>query len=323
MNIIYYLQPRKATKKVRFFIASYLSYLLPRFLWRFRKRLLLASLSQEEKIAANLRSAYYCRIPYVRLLEWQTTVGTFRFPYRKKKKHSAYFFDLYNCVKYFPSHRRFNYLFGDVDFEPDIPTFVKSRPITATITNSVVLKLNAVRHFNFVHDTKTFREKKDILVSRNAVHQPWRTRFLEVCFGQEMFDVGQINSDYNTDHPEWVKPYLTIAQQLDYKFIACIEGNDVATNLKWVMSSNSIAVMPRPKYETWFMEGTLIPNYHYIEVKPDYSDITQKLKYYIAHPEAAEAIIQHAHQYVAQFLNERLELATQLYVAEKYFQITN
>ena len=39
-----------------------------------------------------------------------------------------------------------------------------------------------------------------------------------------------------------------------HKFILCIEGNDVASNLKWVMSSNSVAVMPKPKFESWFME---------------------------------------------------------------------
>ena len=67
-----------------------------------------------------------------------------------------------------------------------------------------------------------------------------------------------------------------------------LEGNDVASNLKWVMSSNSIAVMPRPTCETWFMEGKLIPNYHYIEIKPDYSDLPEKLQYYIDHPEEAK-----------------------------------
>ena len=39
---------------------------------------------------------------------------------------------------------------------------------------------------------------------------------------------------------------LTIREHLDYKFIMALEGNDVASNLKWVMSSNSIAVMTRP-----------------------------------------------------------------------------
>jgi len=72
---------------------------------------------------------------------------------------------------------------------------------------------------------------------------------------------------------------MTIDEQLEYKFILSLEGNDVATNLKWIMSSNSLAFMPRPKYETWFMEGNLVPNHHYILIKDDYSDLEERLKY--------------------------------------------
>jgi RNase adaptor protein for sRNA GlmZ degradation len=99
-----------------------------------------------------------------------------------------------------------------------------------------------------------------------------------------------------------------------------IEGNDVASNLKWVMSSNSVAVMPRPTYETWFMEGRLIPNYHYIEVKPDFSDVEERLNYYIQHPEEAEEIIRNAHSYVDQFRDEERERLISLHVLDKYFK---
>ena len=102
-----------------------------------------------------------------------------------------------------------------------------------------------------------------------------------------------------------------------------IEGNDVASNLKWVMSSNSIAVMPKPKFETWFMEGTLVPGYHYIEVKDDFSDVEEKLDYYSSHIDEAEAIIKHANEYVAQFRNKKRERAISLLVLDKYFFITN
>jgi glycosyltransferase involved in cell wall biosynthesis len=112
----------------------------------------------------------------------------------------------------------------------------------------------------------------------------------------------------------------TIKVHLDYKFIMAIEGNDVASNLSWVMSSNSVAVMPRPTYETWFMEGRLIPNYHYIEVKPDFSDVEERLNYYIQHPEEAEEIIRNAHAYVDQFRDEERERLISLHVLDKYFK---
>ena len=102
-----------------------------------------------------------------------------------------------------------------------------------------------------------------------------------------------------------------------------LEGNDVASNLKWVMSSNSIAVTPRLTCETWFMEGTLKPNYHYIEVNDDFSNLEERLQYYIDHPEEAEAIIKHAHEYVDQFRDKEREKLISLLVLKKYFEITN
>lgn len=122
--------------------------------------------------------------------------------------------------------------------------------------------------------------------------------------------------------PEWEKPRIGLYDHLGYKFIMAIEGNDVATNLKWIMSTNSVAVMPRPTYETWFMEGRLVPNYHYIEIRSDYSDLEERLHYYATHPEEAEAIVAHAHEYVAQFRDRRRERLVSLLVLAKYFRCT-
>ena len=102
----------------------------------------------------------------------------------------------------------------------------------------------------------------------------------------------------------------------------CVEGVDVATNLKWVMSSNSIAVMPRPKIESWFMENKLIPDKHYIEIKDDYSDLESKIKYYVKKPEKCKIIIKNANQYVSQFKNKSREDLISLLVIEKYFHFT-
>ncbi|WP_329347151.1 glycosyl transferase family 90, partial [Vibrio natriegens] len=112
----------------------------------------------------------------------------------------------------------------------------------------------------------------------------------------------------------------SIEEQLNYKFLLAIEGNDVATNLKWAMSSNSLVIMSKPRYETWFMEGRLQAGIHYVEVKADYSDLIEKMEYYIAHPEEAEAIIQNAHEWVEQFKNPQREKLISLLVAKKYFE---
>jgi hypothetical protein len=120
-----------------------------------------------------------------------------------------------------------------------------------------------------------------------------------------------------------LKEILTIEEQLDYKFILCLEGNDVASNLKWVMSSQSLAVMPVPKYETWYMEGTLIPDYHYMLIKDDYSDLEERMEYYITHTDKALEIIRNAHQYVDQFKIKQREDLISLLVLDKYFYRTN
>jgi hypothetical protein len=96
----------------------------------------------------------------------------------------------------------------------------------------------------------------------------------------------------------------------------------VATNLKWVMSSNSLAVMPCPRYETWFMEGKLVPNYHYVEIKEDYSDLEDRLIYYIYHIEESFQIIENAHQYIAQFQDKKREDLISLLTLQKYFKQT-
>jgi hypothetical protein len=241
------------------------------------------------------------------------------FKFKEKGNPSSYFFDTYEYTRYFPENNRFAFLFGDIIHVPEIPSIVKSRPVQGNNANSVLLKLDKARHFMFVNDKKHFEEKKNILVGRAAVTQPHRIRFWEMYFGHPMCDLGQINKK-NTVHPEWITPSMTIDEHLDFKFILCLEGYDVATNLKWVMSSNSLAVMPKPAYETWFMEGTLIPDYHYVEIKKDYSDLEEKLNYYLRHTDEALQIIENAHKYVAQFQNEKQEKLISLLALQKYFQ---
>jgi hypothetical protein len=205
---------------------------------------------------------------------------------------------------------------------PKTPSFVKSRPIQGDNTNSILLNMDSVRHFIFVDDKLEWDDKKDLLIGRAAVHQEHRERFYKMWFGHPMCDLGHVNKNHNK-HPQWSKPLIGIDEHLEYKFVLCLEGNDVASNLKWVMSSNSIAVMPRPTYETWFMEGTLVGGRHYIEIKSDYSDLEEKLRYYIDHPDEAREIISHAHAHVARFRDKRREKLISYLVAQKYFKLTN
>lgn len=236
--------------------------------------------------------------------------------YHMPKKIRVYYFDSKEYLRFFNPKLRFELLPGDVIHVPSVPTFVKSRPIAGDNQNAVILKLDKTRHFNFLTDEIAFRNKKNMLVGRSEFAQEHRKRFFDLYVEHRLCDLKKSMRSTDPD-------FLSIEQHLNYKFILALEGNDVATNLKWIMSSNSIAVMPPPTYETWFMEGRLLPNYHYICIRQDYADLDEKLTYYIDHPEEAENIVKNANQYVQQFKNGEIEDRISLLVMQKYFRLTN
>ncbi len=312
----------KGARRLKFYASNFLQYYMPDWFYRQCFQLRMRKLTEKERKEAEKRAGYYCNLPEDSSIEETESirVGDFKYPFGQKKKFATYFFDLHKYIRLFPKHKLFIRIFGDVNYEADSPAIVKTRPIKNRATNSVIMKLNSVRHFVFVDDAKSFREKENRIVFRNEVRkQPWRYLLLEKYIYHPMCDFGRINHDVDDGHPEYTKPYMPMDQQMDFKFVCCIEGNDVATNLKWVMSSNSIAVMPRPKMESWFMEGTLKPDYHYIEIAEDYSDLIEKTTYYANHPDEAEEIIRHAHEYVKRFCNKKVEDYTSFLVLKKYF----
>ena len=89
------------------------------------------------------------------------------------------------------------------------------------------------------------------------------------------------------------------------------------------MSSNSVAVMPKPKYESWFMEGKLIPDYHYIQIKDDYSDLEEKINYYIKNTDKLKIISKNANEYISHFKDKESEKIISILVMEKFFSLTN
>lgn len=236
------------------------------------------------------------------------------------KRPREYKFDSFEYTRYFKKDLKVNFLFGDIIHTDEFPTIQKSRPIMGNNTNAVLLKLDKARHFIFVKDKKNFLTKKNMLIGRSSVYQEHRIRFMNMYFNHPLCDLGQINKEGG--NIKWLKAKISIAAHLNFKFILSIEGNDVATNLKWIMSSNSIAVMPKPKYETWFMEGRLIPDYHYILINDDFTNLEEKIKYYIINEAAAQAIIFNANRYVQQFLNKKQEDTISLLVLNKYFYYT-
>jgi hypothetical protein len=96
----------------------------------------------------------------------------------------------------------------------------------------------------------------------------------------------------------------------------------VATNLKWIMGSNSLCFSPKLRFETWFREGQLIPFVHYVQIKDDFSDVEEKFNYYISHPNEAKAIIKNAQAHAKLFYDINTQYKIAALVALKYFKLT-
>lgn len=293
--------------------------LVPKFFFQMRLRSKLVSVSRRKDYEyIRQRVDYYNKLSD----EVKLPIAAARLSEHKIGRQKVYFFDTYQYTRWFSDSFQWGFCPGDVTYIPEYPSIVKSRSLVDNNENSVVMKLDKVRHFIFVNDKKPFAEKKDVAIFRGKVKgKASRKKFMEMYFHHPMCDLGDVSKN-TTDPEEWQTEKKTIREHLDYKFVMALEGNDVASNLKWVMSSNSIAVMPRPTCETWFMEGTLIPDYHYIEIKADFSDLEERLNYYIEHIDEAQEILKHAHEYVAQFKNRERENLISLLVLDKYFEMT-
>ena len=322
---LYYMLHSGKNSNLAYFLKCYLREYTPKV---FAQRRLGSQLAKLEERADRddvlQRASYYCKLTanseFDRQAWNEKAVSLSR---QEVTGQKTYYFDAMEYARYFDQSLKWILDPGDKPYVAPEPAIVKNRPLVSNNANSVMLNLDKNRHFLFVDDRKAWREKRDIAIFRGDLGPRKQNRdlFMQQWEGHRMVDAASTNR--SEEHPEWQRGKLTIGEHLDYKFVMSLEGNDVASNLKWVMSSNSIAVTPRLTQETWFMEGTLVPNYHYIEVKPDFSNLEERLTYYIDHPSEAEEIIRHAHEYVAQFMDEERERLISLMVLQRYFEVTN
>ena len=234
----------------------------------------------------------------------------------RKNNISMYYYDFMKIGRYFNADFKVNYAFGDIDTNQENLTIVKSRPIHNN-GNSVLLPLDKLRHFNFIEDTISFKDKKDEIVWRGVIHKENRKLLVKKFTNKKRFNVLAIQNKNKKK-----TGFLSIKEQLKYKFILSIEGIDVATNLKWIMSSNSLCFMPKPRFETWYMEGELIPNFHYVLIEDDYSDVEEKMNFYSENTDKAEEILTNAKRWTDQFKDKKLEKLVSILVMNSYFKRT-
>lgn len=202
--------------------------------------------------------------------------------------------------------RRFAVSWGDhSDFVVRVPTLVKSRVIGAT--GLAVVPLNTARHWTLPTTAHVpWAKKREEIVWRGATtgYGDLRRRFVD--------SLSAAGYDVRFDRvvqgrAEWARSAFTGAstlgrslsldEMLRYKYLLMLEGNDVATGLKWAMASNSVVVMPRPTKETWLFEGLLRPYVHYVPLD-DPADAPGVLRWMRAHDAECANISANARKWV-------------------------
>ncbi len=223
-------------------------------------------------------------------------------------------------------------LWGDVFWPGTVLAFSKTRSIDHAGPLSLLKCLNEKRHWDLsFEDLTPFRKKKEILKWRGANtggnSNRWQRRELRLDLVKKWFNKSNIidvgfssipqKKDRSADYSVYLKKTETRSQLLSNKYILSVEGNDKDSGLNWKLCSNSLVFMPKPKVSSWLMEENLIPNFHYLEVKPDFSDLEDLVHWSNDNPHKCEEIIHNANQHMKQFEDKEREDEIQKQVIEK------
>ena len=317
----------KRRKLLYYLYHTPLVYFFPSIISRLRLKNILNNSFQEEYIQSRVRY-YFKKTSNFRVSNEGKNLSELFWNQFFKNKQNSHFIDFYNLLQFFNKKNKVDFIYSTKDYidssiakkHPPYPTFVKSRPVGFNNQNSILLKLNQVKLFHFIKDPKKFENKKNQAVWRGDIrNNSQREYFVKNFYRTPLFDIGQTSPKQDV---AWMKSFMSIKDQLNFKFIFCLEGKCISTNLYWAMSSNSVCVMPKPKYESWFMEGKLEDGVHYIEVKDDFSDAQEKIEFYNNNNDKCLEIIQNAQKFVKQFKNAKQERLIQLLILKQYFQYT-
>lgn len=195
---------------------------------------------------------------------------------------------------------------------------------------ATILNLNKERHWELVKYVPSFdidfNEKKALAVWRGdstgylKSEKNDRLKFVELYYDVSYADVG-FSSLNQTKHfdKKFLKGKIELKEQLKYKYIVSIEGNDVASGLKWQLYSNSVVLMKKPTKVSWLMEDCLVPYEHYVPLKDDFSNLQEQINWCNDNTDKCKYISKNATQYVLQFMNDKNENLISSQILLKYF----
>ena len=257
----------------------------------------------------------------------------------KKYKHFEYFEYIKCLLKKNNIDKYILFLAGDYNNNINkLPLLCKTRREN---NNNIIINFTRFRHMNLVDYLVKFPDipfnlKKNIVIWRGSTTgniKNTANRFLIV----EKFynyNINKINIGFSSNKiinnkeqvgitkknikKKFVKEALTINQLLQNKFLVSVEGNELSSGLKWMLYSNSVVLMAKPRNFSWIMEDKLIPNKHYILLKDDFSDLEEKYKWCKQNLKKCNKISINATEYMKQFLDINKEKELENMVIKRY-----
>ena len=112
----------------------------------------------------------------------------------------------------------------------------------------------------------------------------------------DLFDIIDINP-IGYDINETIPQYMSLPELVsNYKYLIDIEGFGWSARLKYLLfSKRPLIIVDRTFVEYYHTD--LIPNYHYIPVKNDLSDLVSQTEWIINNPEEAQEIANNAFEF--------------------------
>ena len=235
-------------------------------------------------------------------------------------------------------NNRWIFHFGDnTEIKESLPIVTKARQSALSKAPQPIVWLqNKERHYKDLEDyqSKIVKEGKEVPWSEKLPKVFWRgtttgNRFDNLAQWVNYDDghtdiafsnvAGAFSNTAGFQHKYVNSQYFREKQSLlemnRYKYLLSVEGNDVATGLKWMLYSNSVVFMSRPTVASWAMEDLLVPFVHYIPLSNDYSNLLEMIKWAEEHDEACQEISKRATEFI-----EHLWISEQAQKDTKYLQ---
>ena len=136
-----------------------------------------------------------------------------------------------------------------------------------------------------------------------------RYQFVSRYFACDGFDIGFNNRSQDrkgwSDLPEiarYQKPYAGPEQQAEYKYLFSIQGTDVGSSFGWQLSTNSVILRETYPWEVFF-DCHFRAWEHYVPIRPDFSDVPEKIDWCENHPQECQRMIDLRHALVKLLLD--------------------